>query len=224
MYTNEAPNKSGIILLSGGIDSTTLLWEYARDIALAVSFEYGSKHNMREIACAMKQCEQLAIEHIVISLDFMNKYFRSDLLISGGDVKLGEYDADNMSSTVVPFRNGIMLAIIAGLAESRGYKRLYIANHGGDHFIYPDCRPEFIDGITNAIKAGTTNAVEVVAPYTLMKKTDIIKRGAKIGVDYENTYSCYQGKDLHCGACGTCKERKLAFAEAGVTDPTPYSS
>lgn len=214
--------KNGIILLSGGVDSTTLLWEYATEIALAVSFDYGSKHNVREIACAQLQCKSLGVEHLVIPLDFMARYFKSSLLKGGGDIEKGSYDEKNMSSTVVPFRNGIMLSIVAGLAESRGLSKLYIANHGGDHFIYPDCRPEFIEAITACIRSGTCNGVEVVAPYTMLSKSDIVRRGEKLHVDYSNTYSCYEGGEKHCGECGTCRERREAFQEAGVDDPTHY--
>lgn len=214
--------KEGIILLSGGIDSTTLLWEYRQDIALAVSFDYGSKHNERELDCARWQCKKLQVEHLAIPLDFMGKYFRSDLLKSGGEIKVGDYNAENMASTVVPFRNGIMLSIVAGLAESRGLTKLFIANHSGDHFIYPDCRPEFIKAMNEGIYLGTSNGVKVVAPYTHLSKAEIVARGGKIGVDYQHTYSCYQGESAHCGECGTCKERKEAFREAKVFDPTSY--
>lgn len=216
--------KQGIILLSGGVDSTTLLWEYAADIALAVSFNYGSKHNRRELSCAEYQCKQLDVEHLVIPLDFINRYFRSDLLKSGGELKLGSYDAENMASTVVPFRNGVMLSVVAGLAESRQLKRLYIANHSGDHFIYPDCRPAFVEAMSRAIGEGTTNSVELCAPYTLLSKAQIVFRGAHLGVDFAHTYSCYQGGEQHCGVCGTCRERRDAFAEAKVSDPTVYLS
>lgn len=214
--------KSGILLLSGGLDSTTLLWEYAPEVALAVSFDYGSKHNSEELRCAKWQCEHLGIEHLVVPLDFFNQYFRSDLLISGGDIKLGSYNQENMSSTVVPFRNGIMLSIVAGLAESRGLNRLFIANHGGDHFIYPDCRSSFVEAMSDAIYQGTTNRVVLYAPYTEFTKGEIVVRGKKLGVDYAHTYSCYAGGEFHCGQCGTCLERKEAFAYAREPDPTHY--
>lgn len=214
--------KQGIILLSGGVDSTTLLWEFAKEIALAVSFDYGSKHNQREIECAKRQCRTLQIEHLIIPLDFMARYFRSDLLKSGGEIEKGAYNAENMASTVVPFRNGVMLSIVAGLAESRHLSKLFIANHSGDHFIYPDCRPEFIEAIASSIRLGTCNEVEVLAPYTHLAKSDIVKRGGQLKVNYADTYSCYEGRENHCGECGTCRERKEAFVKAGVKDPTTY--
>ena len=152
-------HRDGLIVLSGGMDSVTLLYEYQSSISLAVSFDYGSKHNAQEIPFARLHCERLGIEHLTIPLGFMGKYFRSALLQGGGDIPKGSYDEENMAATVVPFRNGIMLSIAAGLAESRGLKRVYIANHFGDHAIYPDCRASFIRPMHEAIAAGTGNGV-----------------------------------------------------------------
>lgn len=216
--------KDGLALLSGGLDSTTLLWDYSSEIALAVSFDYGSKHNAREIEAARFQCEQLRVEHLIIPLDFMGRYFKSDLLLTGGEIKTGDYNRENMASTVVPFRNGIMLSIAAGLAESRELKRIFIANHSGDHFIYPDCRPEFINAIGEAISLGTEEKIVIAAPYTHISKTALLRRGAKTELDYAHTYSCYEGRQEHCGVCGTCRERRAAFLEAGIPDPTHYTT
>lgn len=214
--------KDSVIIYSGGLDSTTLLYEERERVALAVTFDYGSNHAAREIACARYHCEQLGIEHIVIELGFMSRYFQSSLLSGGDAIPSGNYDEENMKSTVVPFRNGIMLSIACGLAESRGLKRVLIANHGGDHAIYPDCRPEFINAMDAAMRAGTYVNVEVVAPYTNLSKADLVCRGAQLGIDYSHTYSCYRGNEQHCGTCGTCTERKEAFREAGIADPTIY--
>lgn len=208
-----------VLIYSGGLDSTTLLYEYKESIALAVSFDYGSKHNEREIACASENCRRLGIEHLVIPLDFMQKYFRSSLLKGGGDIPEGSYDDSNMQSTVVPFRNGIMLAIAAGLAESRGLDAVMMANHGGDHAIYPDCRPEFVDAFGKAVEAGTYNGVKLLSPYCNITKRDIALRGKALGIDYSLTYSCYKGGEKHCGKCGTCTERREALEGF---DPTEY--
>lgn len=216
--------KKGILLLSGGLDSTTLLWDHLQDMALAVSFDYGSKHNAREIAMARFQAEKAGVEHIVIPLDFMGKYFKSDLLLSGNDIPREDYNADNISSTIVPFRNGIMLSIIAGLAESRGLQTLFVASHFGDHAIYPDCRASFIEPMAAAILEGTSNRVVLSAPYTGITKTDILSRGVRLGVDYAHTYSCYTGTEHHCGTCATCRERKAAFIALNITDPTEYDA
>ncbi len=214
--------KDGIIVLSGGMDSVTMLYEFASEIKVAVSFDYGSKHNAKEIPFAALHCQQLGIQHIVIPLDFMTRYFKSSLLMGGEDIPEGNYDDENMKSTVVPFRNGIMLSVAAGLAESHGLKRLFIANHFGDHAIYPDCRAGFIKAMNEAVSEGTYEHIRIEAPYTDINKTDIAKRGAKLGINYAETWSCYKGGEKHCGKCGTCMERKEAFREAGLTDPTIY--
>lgn len=210
------------MVLSGGMDSTTMLHEFADAIALAVSFNYGSNHNAREIDCARRNCALLGIELLVIDLPFIGQLFDSSLLSGADSVPEGNYDDENMRSTVVPFRNGIMLAIAAGIAESRRLRRIMIANHGGDHAIYPDCRPGFVDAMSRAIIEGTYDHIEIFAPYTNIDKAQIARRGADIGVDYSLTYSCYKGRERHCGRCGTCTERRQAFSIAGIPDPTDY--
>ncbi len=222
MATNDTPARDSVIIYSGGLDSTTLLYEEQRRIALAVTFDYGSNHAEKEIACAKYHCMQLDIEHIVIELGFMSRYFNSSLLGGADAIPSGDYDEVNMKSTVVPFRNGIMLSIACGLAESRGLKRVLIANHGGDHAIYPDCRPEFVRAMDGAMQAGTYDGVQLAAPYTNLTKADLVRRGAQMGIDYGHTYSCYRGGEHHCGTCGTCTERKAAFLAAAVDDPTIY--
>lgn len=204
------------------MDSITLLYDRQDEIALGISFDYGSKHNAREIPFAQMHCQRLGIKHITIQLGFMQQYFQSSLLQGGEDIPEGHYADENMKSTVVPFRNGIMLSIAAGIAESNGLTRVLIANHGGDHAIYPDCRPEFIAAMTAATKAGTYIDVEVVGPYTGITKGDIAARGKALGIDYAETWSCYKGGDAHCGKCGTCVERKEALAAAGIPDETVY--
>lgn len=215
--------KDSLILLSGGLDSTTLLYSMKDRIALAVFFDYGSNHNQREFAMARNNCLELGIELIAIPLDFMGKYFKSSLLSGAEDIPEGNYDDENMKSTVVPFRNGIMLSIACGLAESNGLKRVMIANHAGDHAIYPDCREEFVNAMSAAMRAGTYDGIEICAPFTNMTKTDIVRKGAALGLDYAMTYSCYKGGEKHCGKCGTCMERKEAFVLSGVADPTEYN-
>ena len=217
-------DKDSVIIYSGGLDSTTLLYEERERVALAVTFDYGSNHAAREISCARLHCARLGIEHVVIDLAFFRQHFSSSLLSGAADIPDGNYDEENMKSTVVPFRNGIMLSIACGLAESRGLKRVLIANHGGDHAIYPDCRPQFVAAMDAAMQAGTYDGVQLVAPYTDISKADIVRRGAQLGIDYGETYSCYKGGEHHCGTCGTCTERKEAFREAGIHDPTKYNS
>ena len=206
------------------MDSITMLYEYKERIALGISFDYGSNHNAREIPFAAMHCERLGIKHIVINLGFMHQYFKSSLLEGAEAIPEGNYDDENMKSTVVPFRNGIMLSIAAGVAESNGLKYVMMANHGGDHTIYPDCRPEFVSAMSEATRLGTYPGIEVLAPYTGITKSDIARHGKALGIDYAETWSCYKGGEKHCGKCGTCVERKEALAEAGIEDATVYEA
>lgn len=215
-------NKDAVIVISGGMDSTTLLYEFKDEIAMAVTFDYGSTQNARERQFAIMHCKRLGIKHLIIPLDFIHQYFKSSLLGSPDDIPEGNYDDENMKSTVVPFRNGIMLSIACGIAESNGLKRVMIANHSGDHVIYPDCRPSFVEAMSEAMQNGTYDHITVFAPYTDLNKADIARRGAALGLDYSETYSCYKGGEKHCGKCGTCRERREALREAGVNDTTSY--
>ena len=214
--------KDSIIILSGGMDSVTMLYQYKDQIALALTFDYGSNHAPNEIACWRIHCQRLGIPQIVIPLDFIHQYFKSSLLEGAEAIPEGYYTSQNMASTVVPFRNGIMLSIACGIAESKGLSRVMIANHGGDHTIYPDCRPEFIQSMSAAMSAGTDTHVSIYAPYTDITKSDIARTGKQLGIDYTETWSCYKGGTHHCGKCGTCQERKEALAEAGIIDKTVY--
>lgn len=215
--TPSTSSPDALIVLSGGMDSTTMLYDYRQSIALAVNFSYGANHNAREAACARENCRRLGIELVEIPLDFMGSLFESSLLSGAEAIPEGHYEDENMRSTVVPFRNGIMLAIAAGLAESRGLKAVMIANHGGDHAIYPDCRQGFVEAMGRAIAEGTYENIELRAPYTNLSKADIARRGAALGVDYSLTYSCYKGGATHCGRCGTCVERREALLAAGLS-------
>jgi 7-cyano-7-deazaguanine synthase len=214
--------KDTVLILSGGMDSVTLLYDCRERIALAVSFDYGSNHNAREIPFAEEHCRKLGIRHIVIPLTFMAKYFKSSLLEGADAIPEGSYGDENMKSTVVPFRNGIMLSIAVGMAESAGLKHVMMANHGGDHTIYPDCRPEFVEAFSEAARTGTYPGITLLSPYTNLSKTDIARRGKELGIDYSRTWSCYKGGEVHCGKCGTCVERREALAQAGIDDQTVY--
>ncbi len=204
------------------MDSVTLLYDQLARIALAVSFDYGSNHNARELPFAALHCGRLGIPHIVIPLTFMAQYFRSSLLEGAEAIPEGHYADENMRSTVVPFRNGIMLSVAVGLAESNGLKYVMMANHGGDHTIYPDCTPAFVGAFDAAAQAGTFVKVGLLSPFLNYSKADIARRGKELGINYAETWSCYKGSDKHCGKCGTCVERKEALAEAGIDDPTEY--
>jgi len=214
--------KDGVIIVSGGMDSITLLYDKKEDIALGISFDYGSNHNTKEIPLAKMHCERLGIEHITIPLAFIHDYFKSSLLQGGDAIPEGHYADENMKSTVVPFRNGIMLAIVCGIAESRGLHNVFIANHAGDHAIYPDCRATFIVSMSEAMSYGTYEHIKIEAPYTSISKTDIARRGKELNINYSETWSCYKGGEKHCGKCGTCVERKEALHDAGIEDNTEY--
>ena len=216
--------KNSVIIVSGGMDSITMLYEFKDQIALGVSFNYGSNHNNREIPFAEMHCKRLGIPHITIDLGFMPQYFKSSLLEGADAIPEGNYDEENMKSTVVPFRNGIMLSIAIGIAESNHLKHVLMANHGGDHTIYPDCRPAFVDAMSAAAQAGTFEDVTIEAPYTNITKADIARHGKQLGIDYSETWSCYKGGEVHCGQCGTCRERQEALREAGIADTTEYEN
>lgn len=214
--------KDSVIIVSGGMDSVTMLYNYKKVIGLAITFDYGSNHAEKEIAFAKLHCERLGIPHLIIPLSFIHEYFKSSLLEGGDKIPEGHYQDENMKSTVVPFRNGIMLAIACGIAESNGFTKVMIANHSGDHAIYPDCRATFINSMSEAMSYGTYNRVKIDAPYTGISKTDIARLGKYMGIDYSETWSCYKGGEHHCGKCGTCVERKEALSEAGIEDKTIY--
>lgn len=213
-----------VVLLSGGMDSVTAFYEVMREheVVAALSFDYGSKHNAREIPFARLHAERAGVTHRTIDLAFMNECFASDLLKSGGDIPDGHYAEANMKRTVVPFRNGIMLAVACGFAESVEAEALAIAAHCGDHAIYPDCREPFMQGMAMAMEEGTYARIRLMRPFIAMDKTAIARRGVELGIDFSETWSCYKGGEIHCGTCGTCVERREAFILAGIEDPTAY--
>lgn len=215
-----------VVLVSGGMDSVTALHWAAREheVVVGLSFDYGSKHNHCELPFAAFHCLALKVRHEVVRLDFIDRLFKSDLLRSGGEIPEGHYEAENMKQTVVPFRNGIMLAVAAGFAESVEAEGLVIAAHSGDHAIYPDCREDFMRPMAEAIRSGTYAGIDVLRPFIAERKEGIALIGAELGIDFSRTWSCYKGGEHHCGKCGTCVERKEAFALAGLTDPTFYES
>ncbi|MFA9196308.1 MAG: 7-cyano-7-deazaguanine synthase QueC [Aliarcobacter sp.] len=213
-----------VVLLSGGLDSVTALHHMAatEKVVAALSFDYGAKHNARELPCAADQCRSLHIPNRIVSLNFMADAFKSDLLKSGGTIPDGHYEEQSMKKTVVPFRNGIFLSLGTGYAESLGADAIAIAAHAGDHTIYPDCREDFLSPMSQAMEKGTYAKIKLLRPFVSMDKTAIVRRGVELKIDYARTWSCYKGGALHCGTCGTCIERREAFLNAGVADPTSY--
>ncbi len=209
-----------ILSLSGGLDSCVCYY-YLQSLGYTVrgvNFSYGSKHNAKERAAAEKLCPGL----IKIDLDF--SHIKSDLLLTGGTIPDGHYEQPNMIRTVVPFRNGIMLSYLAALAESMDCRKIALANHSGDHAIYPDCRTEFINAMNNAVNLGTYGKIEILSPFSEINKTDIVALGKKLKIEKQmyESWSCYKGGEFACGTCGTCVERREAFVNAGLPDLTPY--
>jgi len=215
-----------VVLCSGGMDSVTALHWARREHAVvaAVSFDYGAKHNHREIPFAAEHAATLSVRHEIVRLDFVERIFASNLLRSGGAIPDGHYEEKIMKQTVVPFRNAIMLSIACGFAESAGAAGIVIAAHGGDHAIYPDCREDFMRAMADAMRLGTYAGVQLLRPFIAMTKGEIVATGARLGVDFARTWSCYKGGAMHCGTCGTCVERREAFMQAGLADPTEYLS
>lgn len=209
-----------IMICSGGLDSTVLYY-YEKKMGneiIPINFSYGSKHNKIERERAKMLIPNL--KFIDIDLSFL----KSSLLEGQETIPHGHYQAENMKSTVVPFRNGIMLSFAIGLAESEKADYVMLGSHAGDHAIYPDCRPEFTEAISRAATEGTYNNIEVISPFNTMTKSDIVKIGSHIGIEdiMGRTWTCYEGGERHCGKCGSCTERKEAFQIAGVIDQTEY--
>lgn len=214
-------------IFSGGLDSTCLLAELLdrKFEVRTISFIYGSKHNSKEILAARSICKYYKLENdVYIYLPFINSYFKSNLLESGGEIPNGHYADDNMEKTIVPFRNGIFLSIATGYAESIGFDTISTAVHAGDHTVYPDCRPAYIRSMDEAIYYGTDGKVGLLAPYKNLSKWELLTIGFSVGAPIELSWSCYKGENIHCGTCGTCIERKVAFKQAGIEDPTKYQS
>jgi 7-cyano-7-deazaguanine synthase len=203
------------------LDSTVLLNRFKDDIKLAVFFDYGSKHNAMEMIYAFRNVRQLGIPIIRIPLYFINEHFESSLLDNGTPLPVGHYTDKAMESTIVPFRNGIMLSICVGIAQSGGLSKILIGAHRGDSTIYPDCRETFIRTFEYCARSGTGKDIQILAPFLDYDKVDIVRLGQELGVDFEQTYTCYSGKQTPCGICGSCIERQEAFdiikKESGTT-------
>jgi len=215
---------AAVILLSGGMDSGVLLaWASQRYREVhALSFDYGSKHAAKELAMAEELAQAYQARFIKVALPFMDELFSSSLLKSGEAVPEGSYAHANMISTVVPFRNGIMLSIAIGYAENHKIDTVLIAAHAGDHPVYPDCRQGFMDAMDQAAQQGTYAGVRVKAPFVELTKEAIAQMGRSLGLDFARTWSCYKGGDVHCGVCATCIERKAALGFEQGLDPTRY--
>jgi len=215
----------GLVILSGGADSATLAFELdARgDDLIAMSFDYGQRHK-RELEAAALIAQELGIEHHVMPLPRLGKLMKGSALTDGDvDVPHGHYAAETMRQTVVPNRNTIMLSIAWGVACANDCGYVAFGAHAGDHHIYPDCRPEYVQQLEHAFRMGTEGHrradMALIAPFIHMDKAAIVKRGLELDVPFEHTWTCYEGGSRPCGKCGSCVERAEAFARAGSRDP-----
>jgi 7-cyano-7-deazaguanine synthase len=215
--------EKAVVILSGGMDSTTLLYDIIQQgyEANVLSFNYGQRHK-KELEYARKTCDKLGLVQKVLNLSILNDVAPSSLTRKDWEVPEGNYEDENMKQTVVPNRNMVMLSLAASYAISINAKHLFYGAHAGDHAIYPDCRPEFVEAMQKAIKICDWNDVELHAPYLNIDKGDIAIKGKELGVDYSLTWTCYKGLEKACGKCGSCTERLEAFAKAGMKDPVEY--
>jgi len=219
--------KRALALLSGGMDSTTLVAKLLADgyWVETIGINYGQRHS-KELESAYKVADHFGIKYDTVSLESIKPFLTGSALTDEVVVPDGHYAEQTMRITVVPNRNAIMLSVAAGIAVARKLDYVATAVHSGDHYIYPDCRPEFVTAMSKALELGTNTFgdITIIAPFVEISKADIAKIGADIDAPLSLSWSCYKGGEIHCGACGTCFERREAFTVAGVEDPTEYAS
>jgi 7-cyano-7-deazaguanine synthase len=214
-----------LVVCSGGLDSVTLSHKIAVEQSLIhlVSFDYGQRHR-KELEYARRCATRLGVTHDVIDIAPIGRRLTGSALTNGEAVPEGHYAEETMRLTVVPNRNAIMLTIAFGVATARQAKAVAAAMHGGDHFIYPDCRPPFVEAFDTMQRFALDGLaqIEFSTPFLRWSKADIVREGARLGVPLAESWSCYKGGVWHCGRCGTCVERREAFHLAGIDDPTSY--
>lgn len=215
-----------LVICSGGLDSVSLAYKVAAEHELVglISFDYGQRHK-KEVGYAARAAERLGVPHDLIDMTAIGTFLTGSALTDDVDVPDGHYAEDNMKVTVVPNRNAIMLAVAFGVAAAKDAEAVATAVHGGDHFIYPDCRPGFIEAFQKMQDAALEGYADVklYTPFVHVPKSEIVVEGAKVNTPFADTWSCYKGGEKHCGRCGTCVERREAFHLAGVEDPTEYA-
>lgn len=212
-----------VVIYSGGMDSFTVLnkaLQQGREV-YALSFDYGQRH-VKELKVAAQVCEKLNVPHKIVDISAINQLIGGSSLTDDIDVPEGHYEAENMKSTIVPNRNMILLSLAVGYAVSLKASQVYYGAHSGDHAIYPDCRPEFVQKMDDLCRIANYDAVEIFSPYLNDTKIDILTDGIKMGLDYSQTWTCYNGREKACGKCGACQERLEAFSLNNITDPIEY--
>ena len=217
-------SKKVVVIYSGGMDSYTVLHKAIEEglTPFALTFDYGQRH-VKEIQVASDVCQSLDINHKIIDITAINQLIGgSSLTDSSIEVATGDYDNNNMVNTVVPNRNMILLSLAVGYAVSIGAEQVYYGAHSGDHEIYPDCRPIFVEKMNEVAAVANYEKTEIHSPYLNSDKVGILKDGLRMGLDYSKTWTCYNGREKACGQCGSCKERLEAFAKNGLSDPISY--
>jgi len=212
-----------IVVYSGGLDSFTLLNEamqLAYDVS-TISFDYGQKHK-KELDFVKKFCTQESIDHKIIDVSSIKGLFSGSSLTDNLDIPKGHYEDESMQSTVVPNRNMIMISLALGYAVTKKAKEVWFGAHSGDHAIYPDCRPEFVEKMDAVARIANYSPIEVKAPYISKSKSEILEIGLSLHLDYGLTWTCYEGKELACGSCGACYERLESFSNNQAIDPIQY--
>ena len=214
-----------VVIYSGGMDSFTVLHKAIADgyEVAAVTFNYGQKH-LKEIEYAKNVCETLGIKHKIVDISAINQLIQGSSLTSDIEIPEGHYEADNMQSTVVPNRNMILLSLAIGYASSMGASKVFYGAHSGDHAIYPDCRPEFVKKMNEVSLIANYEPIEICTPFIHDDKITILKQGLEMGLDYKQTWTCYNGREQACGKCGACCERLEAFAKNNLSDPLEYEA
>ncbi|WP_133469039.1 7-cyano-7-deazaguanine synthase QueC [Paraglaciecola marina] len=214
-----------VVIFSGGMDSFTVLnlaVKQGFDV-FALSFDYGQRHK-KELEYAARACSNLGVHHKIVDISAINQLIGGSSLTSDIDVAEGHYEEDSMKTTVVPNRNMILLSMAVGYAVSINANKVFYGAHSGDHAIYPDCRPEFVHKMNDVCAIANYEAVEIVTPYLDVSKTAILTAGLEMNLDYNQTWTCYNGREKACGKCGACQERLEAFSENQVSDPLEYES
>lgn len=212
-----------VVIFSGGMDSFTVLNRAIKDgkQVFPLTFDYGQRH-VKEIECASAVCKELGVEHKVIDISAINQLLAGSSLTDDIEIPEGHYEEESMKSTVVPNRNMILISLAVGYAVSVGASQVYYGAHSGDHAIYPDCRPEFVEKMNDVCQIANYEPVEIFSPYLNVDKTAILTDGLKMGLDYSKTWTCYNGREKACGKCGACQERLEAFRDNNATDPILY--
>lgn len=225
-FNRSAPQQRAVIIYSGGMDSFTLLHKILKEdkaLLFPLCIDYGQKHN-KEILAARRVCDNLRLPLKILNLQHINQLFSSSSLTGSQQIPEGTYNEDNMRSTVVPNRNMILLSLAIGYAADIGAQQVYYGAHSGDHALYPDCRPAFVEAMNTVSKIANYEPISIEVPFLHFTKGQILSEGLAMGLNYQDTWTCYNGRSKACGHCGACQERLEAFATNNAVDPVEYEA